>query len=100
MYIASYPFQQYRIYLPCVTKIMNTKFSFTKYILLVTVLGLPQWLSDKESTCNAGDMGLIPGLGRSPRRGLGNQLQYSCHENPMDRVAWRAIIHRVTKSQT
>ena len=59
--------------------------------------------SEEETTCNAGnagDMGLIPGLGRSPRRGLGNQLQYSCHENPMDRVAWRAIIHRVTKSQT
>ena len=77
MYIASYPFQQYRIYLPCVTKIMNTKFSFTKYILLVTVLGLPQWLSDKESTCNAGNVGLISGLGRSPGEGNGNPLQYA-----------------------
>ena len=44
----------------------------------------------KESTCNAGDMGLIPGLGRSPGGGHGNPLQYSCLENPMDRGAWWA----------
>ena len=50
--------------------------------------GLPWWLSDKESTCNAGDagdMGLIPGSGRSPGGGHGNPLQYSCLENPLDR---------------
>ena len=39
----------------------------------------------KESACNAGDLGLIPGLGRSPREGNGNPLQYSCLENPMDK---------------
>ena len=57
----------------------------------------------KESACNAGDtgdMGLIPGLGRSPGEGHGNPLQYSCLENPMDRGALQAIVCRVTKSQT
>ena len=43
------------------------------------------------------DMGSIPGWGRSPREGTGNPLQYSCLKNPMDRGAWRAIVHRVTK---
>ena len=46
----------------------------------------------------AGDMGLIPGLGRSPGEGSGNPLQYSCLENPMDRGAWRATAHGVAKS--
>ena len=46
------------------------------------------------------DMGSIPGLGRSPGEGNGNPLQYSCLENPMDREAWLATVHRVTKSQT
>ena len=65
--------------------------------------GLPQRLSSKESTCNAGDtgdMGLIPGSGRSPGEGHGNPLQYSCLENPMDRGAWWARVHGVTKIQT
>ena len=56
-----------------------------------------------ESACNAGDArdsGLIPGLGRSPGEGHGNPLQYSFLENPMERGAWRATVHRVTKSQT
>ena len=42
----------------------------------------------KESACNAGDLGLIPGLGRFPEEGNGNPLQYSCLDNPMDRGAW------------
>ena len=42
----------------------------------------------KASTCNMGNLGLIPGLGRSPGEGNGNALQYSCLENPMDRGAW------------
>ena len=46
------------------------------------------------------DMGLIPGLGRSPAGGNGNPLQYSCLENPMDRGAWWAAVHGVAKSQT
>ena len=63
------------------------------------VCGLPGWLSSKEFTCNAGDMGSIPGLGRSPGGGSGNALQYSCLENPVGRGTWRARVHRVTKEQ-
>ena len=57
----------------------------------------------KNPFANAGgtrDAGLIPKLGRSPGEGNGNPLQYSCLENPMDRVAWQSIVHGVTKSRT
>ena len=60
---------------------------------------LPWWLSGKESACNAGDPGLIPGSGRSPGVGNGNPLQYSCLENSMDRGAWWATICGVTDIQ-
>ena len=60
----------------------------------------PGGSEDKASACNAGDLGSIPGLGRSPGEGNGNQLQYSCLENPMDRGAWRATVHGVAKSWT
>ena len=63
-------------------------------------LGLPGSLVGKESACNAGDQGLIPGLGRAPGGGNGNPLQYSCLENPRDRVAGEATAHRVAESQT
>ena len=54
----------------------------------------------KESAWNAGDVGLIPGLGRSPGGGHGSPLQYFCLENVMDRGAWQAAVHGLTKSQT
>ena len=54
----------------------------------------------KESACNTGDPGLIPELERSPGKGNGNPLQYSCLENPMGRGAWWATVHRAAKSQT
>ena len=54
----------------------------------------------KASACNARDLASIPGLGRSPGEGNGNPLQYSCLENPMDRGAWLATVHGVTKSRT
>ena len=57
----------------------------------------------KNMPANAGDikdMDSFPGLGRSPGGGRGNPLQYSCLENPMDRGAWRAIVHRTTKRRT
>ena len=63
-------------------------------------MGLPRWLSGKESTCNAidtGDTGSVPGSGRSPGEGNGNPLQYFCSENPMDRGVWWAIVHGVAK---
>ena len=61
--------------------------------------GFPGGSDGKESTCNAGDLGLTPGLGRSPGGGHGNPLQYSCLENPHgQREAWQATVHGVTKS--
>ena len=53
----------------------------------------------KVSAYNVGDLGSIPGSGRSPEAGNGNPLQYSCLENPMDGRAWWATVHGVTKSQ-
>ena len=61
-------------------------------------LGFPGGLGGKESACNAGDLGSIPGSGKSPGEGNGNPLHYSLLGNPMDRGAWQAIVHRVTKS--
>ena len=57
----------------------------------------------KNPPANAGDarnMGLIPGLERSPEEGNGNSLQYSCLRNPIDRGAWQATVHGITKSQS
>ena len=54
----------------------------------------------KESACNAGDPGSVPGLGRCPGEGNGNLLQYSFLENSMDRGTWLATVHGVTKSGT
>ena len=62
--------------------------------------GFPGGSEVKVSACSAGDLGSIPGLGRSLGEGNGNPLQYSCLENPMDGGAWRAIVHGVAKSQT
>ena len=71
------------------------------HIVLHTVrYGLLQWLSSKESAfygVDAGDVASVPGLGRSPEGGNGNALRYSCLKNPMDRGAWWAIVHGVTK---
>ena len=63
-------------------------------------LGFPAGSEVKGPACNAGDLGSIPGLERSPGEGNGNPLQYSCLENPMDRGAWWATVHRVAKSRT
>ena len=62
--------------------------------------GFPGGSDNKESACNMGDLGSIPGLGRSPGEGNGYLLQYSGLENSMDRGAWQAIVHGVTKSWT
>ena len=61
---------------------------------------IPGGLDSKESACNAGDLGLIPGLGISPGEGNGNLLQYSCLGNPTDRGAWQATVHGVATSPT
>ena len=72
---------------------------FCSFFFLIgkVVLGLPWWLSSKESTCDAGatgDAGSIPGSGRSREEGYGNSLQYSCLGNPMDR---KEPVHGVAK---
>ena len=67
---------------------------------LTAYMGFPGSSDGKVSAYNAGDPGLIPGLERSPGEGNGNRLQYSCLENPMDRRAWEAAVHGVTKSWT
>ena len=67
----------------------------TSKLVIMSQYGLSRGFSGgsevKASACNAGDLGLIPGLGRSPGEGNGNPLQYSCLENPMDRGAWWAF---------
>ena len=64
------------------------------------IIIIPGGSEVKVSACNAGDLGSIPGLGRSPGEGNGNPLQHSCLENPMDGGAWRATVHGVAKSRT
>ena len=63
-------------------------------------MGLPGGSDSKESACNAGVAGLIPGSGRFPGEGNGNPIQYSYLKNPMNNGAWWATVHRVTKSHT
>ena len=63
-------------------------------------MGFPGGSAGKESACNVGDLGSIPALGTSPGEGHGNPLQYSGLENYMDRGAWQAAVHGVTKSWT
>ena len=67
--------------------------------MLSDKLGFPDGSDGKESACNAGDPGLLPGSGRSSGEGNGNSLQYSCLGNPMDRRAWWTTVHGVMKSQ-
>ena len=73
-------------------RILSINFLYGK---LVNYMGFPCGSAGKESSCNVGDLGLIPGLGRSPGEGIGYPLQYSALENSMD-----CIVHGVAKSQT
>ena len=86
----------------CVWNVTST------YICLASILGSrardillailpPHSLVGKSSACNAGDPGSIPGSGRCPGKGNGNPLQYSCLENPIDRGAWQATVHRTAR---
>ena len=63
-------------------------------------MDFPGGSDSKESACNTGDTGLIPGTGRSPEEGNGYPLQYSCMENSMDREDLWATVHGVAKSRT
>ena len=86
--------------------VQGTLKTFLQCQIIITITdynGLPSWLNSKESACNAkatGDVGLIPGLGRSLGGEHGNPLQYSCLENLMDRGGWQATVHGVAKSWT
>ena len=68
--------------------------------MLHTNMGFPGGSNGKESACNAGSLGLIPGLGRFLGEGHDNPFQYSCLENSMDRGVWQAVVHGVPKSWT
>ena len=87
-------------------KVFNDSFNWVKWkwshsdvsdCLRSNQRGLPRWLCSKESTRQCRRYGLIPVLGRSPGEENGNTLQYSCLGNPMDRRAWWAIVHGVTR---
>ena len=94
LYLPTYVFLYVSMSLPtCVSTCLPMRLS-------TYISGLPLWLSRKESACKAGGVDLIPGLGRSPGGGKGNPLQCSCQDNPMDRGAWQATVHRVAKSGT
>ena len=71
-----------------------------KHFGLLEIQGFPGGSDGKESACNAGDPGSIPGLGRFLGKGNGNPLQYYSLENLMNREAWWATVHRVTESAT
>ena len=70
------------------------------YVIDLLLMGFPGGSDGKESACNAGYPGSIPGLGRAPGEGNGNPLRYSCLENSRDRVAWWATVHGSQKSRT
>ena len=75
------------------------KTNYNQYLYL-PLMGFPDGSDGKDSACNVGDLGSVPGLGRSPGEGNGYPLQYSCLENPMDRGVWWATLHGIVKSQT
>ena len=92
-----------RVY--CVSECRNPRMSELRETLRHMVqpnycTAFPGGSDSKESACNAGDPGSIPGLGRSPGEGNDYPLQSSCLENPTDRGAWLATVHEVLKNQT
>ena len=96
-YYTSYGCSDLTSYSSNIKKGMNSK---SMSVVRSSLLGLPWCLSSKKSPANARDKGSIPGLRRSPGEGNGNPLQYSCLGNLMDRGAWPATVHGVTKSWT
>ena len=76
----------------------KTNLNIWKFTVHVLLKGFPYGSAGKESACSAGDLDLIPGLGRSPEEEKGYPLQYSCLENPMDRGDWWATVHELQKS--
>ena len=68
--------------------------------LIYEGVNVPRWLSDKESACQADDLGSIRGSGTFPEEGNAYPIRYSCLRNPIYRVAWKITVHDVTKSWT
>ena len=80
--------------------ISNEHFLSIRYIEATKTMIFPGGSDGKASAYNTGDLGLIPGMGRSSGEGNGKPLQNSCLENSMDRGGWRVTVHEVTKSWT
>ena len=76
---------------------INIKSILKRTVYILNIAGFPGGLHGKESACNTGDPGQIPGLGRSPAEENGNQLLYSTLKNSMDRGAWWATVLGITK---
>ena len=83
----------------CTSVLFYILFWVSHFYSYICVYMFPGGSDGKESTCNAWELGLIPGLGRSPGEGNGYPLCYSCLENFMDCGAWQAIVHGVTNSK-
>ena len=88
----------HRLYSPWGRKESDKTEQLSLLLLPWCLMGFPGGSDGKESTCNAGDPGSIPGSGRSPRDGNGCPRQYSCLENPHGRGAWQAAVHGVAES--
>ena len=94
LFYSFFPLKKKKSYIPWKPFIQNS------YPLLLLLLELPRWLSDKKSACQWRRCGSSPWVGTIPGEGNGNPLQYSYLENPMDRGAWRVTVHGLQKSQT
>ena len=84
-------------FLPYIFEMLKLK---KKKKSITVLMGFPDGSDVKESTCNAGDLGLMPGLGRSPGGRHATHFSILAWRTTMDRKAWRATVHRVAKSQT
>ena len=98
-YIVDYSYICIYAYI-CTVYTVYTINNYRIYMYRCIYIKRPYSSDGKESACNAGYLGSIPGSGRSPREGNDNPLQYSCLENSMGRGAWWAAVRGVTKSQT
>ena len=112
-YISHRAKQQYSVHFWCALEMMThfyleiSNFHICQWccinniwVLIATMFCFPSGSDGKESAHNAGDLGSVPGSGRSLGEGNDNWLQYSFLANPIDRGAWWAIVHEITKSQT
>ena len=106
IYVLGLCFSSFTSILPSSRRLSFLPWVFSALLLNISWLyvlefkGFPVGSDGKESTCSAADLCLISGLGRSPGKGNGNPLLYSCLENSLNRGAWWVTVYRVTKSNT